>query len=65
MMTGSRVKPSSRRCCFDVTIAAAVCGCGYYLYEQKVICDECARRFAWSEFLVLSERRIAKPANWL
>lgn len=40
-------------------------GCGYYHYEQKAICDGCARRFAWDEFLMLSERHIAKPAHWL
>ena len=39
--------------------------CGYYVYEKKAICDECARCFAWEEFLSLSDRRIAKPVHWL
>lgn len=40
-------------------------GCGYYVYEQKAICDACARRFAWDEFLALSKRHTAKPTHWL
>jgi hypothetical protein len=40
-------------------------GCGYYVYEQKAICDACAKRFAWDEFLTLSQKRFAKPAHWI
>ncbi len=40
-------------------------GCGYYVYDQKTICDTCAMRFAWEEFLSMSQRRNAKPTHWL
>lgn len=55
----------------DVMFHCDYCGCrvdqggGYYEYETLRICDSCARRFAWAEFLQLSKKRSAKPDEWI
>ncbi len=40
-------------------------GCGYYSYETLRICDGCARRFAWTQFLQMAKRDIAKLDHWI
>lgn len=40
-------------------------GCGYYAFEDIDICDICAKRFAWLDFLEKAKRRYAMPDDWL
>lgn len=48
-------------CRCDYCGAAIRFGCAYYAYEGQDICEGCAGRFAWQEFLRLSGRRQAGP----
>lgn len=61
---GEAIEPPTMSRC-DYCGRAIRHGCGYYLYEEKAICDECSVRFAWHAFLALSKRRLAGPDHWL
>lgn len=55
--------PVILRC--DYCGAAVRLGAWYFIYENKNICTECAKRFAWNEFETLSQRQMAGPKHWL
>ena len=40
-------------------------GCGYFKADTLVLCDTCAKRYAWAQFLEQAERAYAVPEYWL
>lgn len=62
--TGEAEEPPIRFYC-DYCGKAIREGCKYYRHDTWRICDDCARRFAWTQFLLTSQREIAMPDHWI